>query len=190
MSICRSVVLGMMVAAGGASGAAEPAPSLPLVAVPRPPASDAELLGVLATIHAVNRAAAEPGRKRGKDPRVQALAEEIVHHAWVGQHRTAALVRKMEVKNVGGDTTDGLRFAAKRAFPEMESLARGREFDEAWLAGQIETLTLVIDTINNKSRPYAQAQALRDELVRVVEQAAADLVAAETVRAELGKPTS
>ncbi|MFY0539060.1 hypothetical protein [Nannocystis pusilla] len=46
-----------------------------------------------------------------------------------------------------GDTSDGLRFAARRASPGLASLGRGPGFDEAWLKGQIEALMLVIDAI-------------------------------------------
>ncbi|PCC69522.1 hypothetical protein SAMN02745121_06329 [Nannocystis exedens] len=190
MSICRSVVAVAMLAVGSPSAQAAPAPALPSAALPSPPASDAELLGVLAAIHAINREAAAPARERGTDRRMRALAETITRHAAAGQRRLAALSVLLEQRAVGGDTTDGLRFAARRAFPAPTSRARGREFDDAWLEGQIETLTLVIDAINNKSRPYARAPALQQELVVVVEQAAADLFAAEALRAALARPTS
>ena len=190
MSMGRSVVLVVMLAVMAAPAQAGAAPALPAAALPSPPASDAELLGVLATIHAVNREAAAPGRARGTDRRVRALAETITRHAIAGQRRQVALSHAMEQRAVDGDTGDGLRFAARRASPGLASLDRGPGFDDAWLQGQIETLMLVIDAINNKSRPYAQAPALQQELVAVVEQVAADLAVAQALRAALAKPVS
>ncbi|MFY0539059.1 hypothetical protein [Nannocystis pusilla] len=62
----RSVVLVVMLAVTAAPAQAALAPALPAAALPSPPASDAELLGVLATIHAINREAAAPGARAGR----------------------------------------------------------------------------------------------------------------------------
>ncbi|MDC0721351.1 DUF4142 domain-containing protein [Nannocystis bainbridge] len=189
MAIFKFLIVGAMVVLGGAPAGAATPPTLPPAALPSPPASDDELLGVLATIHAVSREAAAPGRTRGTSREVRALAETITRHAAAGQRRLRALSVQTGLRASGGDTSDGLRFAARRALAELPAEPRGAGFDEIWLKGQIEALMLGIGAVNNEARPYAQAPGLRAELVTVVEQAAADLAAAEALRAALAGST-
>jgi hypothetical protein len=168
--------------------AAGSAPALPAAAVPREPATDAEIFGLLTTIHAVLLETAQTGRRSTTDRRVQALADTVAGHARAGQRRAAALGRRAGLRAIHGDADAGLRFEARRGLAGLPG--RGREFDRAWLDGQIEALMLAIGRLNNEMRPHAHVEALRDELTAVVEQAAGDLGQAQALRAALAERTS
>lgn len=159
---------------------AEPAPGLPAAAVPNEPATDAEIFGLLTTIHAVLLESAQTGRASATDRRIAVLAERVAGHARAGARRAAALGRRTGLQAVHGDADAGLRFEARRALAGLPE--RGRGFDRAWLAGEIEALMLAIEALNNTMRPHAQAQPLRDELTVVVEQAADDLRQAQALQ--------
>jgi len=171
------VVLASPVATAG------PAPALPAAAEPSEPATDAEIFGLLTTIHATLLVAAQTGRASATDRRALALAERVAGHARAGARRAAALGRRAGLRAVHGDADAGLRFEVKRALDGLP--ARGRGFDRAWLGGQIEALMLAIAALNNAMRPHAQAQPLRDALTVVVEQAADDLRQAQALQTAL-----
>jgi putative membrane protein len=105
---------------------------------------------VLAIAHDLTRADADDGRfasRKASDPRVVALAAEVVKNA------TARLLRQEHLMSAigaarGSDLGERIRADEQNRMEQLTALS-GPEFDRAFLDGQIDYFRLVLDTYDH-----------------------------------------
>jgi hypothetical protein len=188
MSMRRTVSVTAAIVLLGGPVAAAPAPAIPAAATapPAAPIDDAQIVAVLATIHASQLDAARLAGASASDRRVRALAGATAQRARIARKREAKLRAQLGRRAAASLVDDALKITTRQAFAGLEERGRGPAFDRGWLEGQIQALTLIIDAINNETLPYARSPALRAELEAVVGQAGRDLAAAQGLLAGFG----
>lgn len=170
------MVVAAVVLAGADVSVGPPRPAVPARA--DSPLTDPEIVAALAKYHATTLAAAQVAQASARDRRVGTFARAMARKARAAQRREAPLRRELG----GGELDGGFRRDAEQAFAGLRQRPRGRAFDRGYLDDQIQSLTVILYTIHNRMRPYAQSQALRDELAALAAEAGEDLAAAEALR--------
>jgi putative membrane protein len=137
--------------------------------------TDAEILGVVATVNQGEIQAAETAQERASSSAVEQYAQHMIHAHGEAQEKVAG------VEGAEPDTNSELsRLLQDQGATEMSRLRElsGAEFDRAYAESQVKMHQQVLDTIDSTLLPQARTaevrqllQGLRPEIAEHLQQA-------------------
>ncbi|PCC71902.1 protein of unknown function [Nannocystis exedens] len=155
------------------------------VQAPTDEITDEEILMVIETI---SDSSAEHNRrvqKSIKNRRVKKFAENRVKHARAAKKRQTAMHARHKLKPKSGPVDAAYKASMDETYKDLDTAARGHEFDLTYIDDEIQALTNIRDAIDRKFIPNVDLPELRDELNTVRAQIETDLKAAEAIRVAL-----
>lgn len=147
--------------------------------------SDAEILMVIETISDRTAAHNRHAQKSAKHKRVKKYADNRVKHAKAAKKRQTAMRNRHKLKPQPSEFVTAYGIAIDGSYKDLDTAAKGPEFDTTYIDDEIQVLTDVLDAVDRKFMPSVDLPELRDELNTVRAQVAADLVEAEAIRGAL-----
>lgn len=161
----------------------------PTVVVP-PPAAAVETLGdahVIEVIRTANNGEIEQARlaaTKAKDARAKKLAAMMLKDHGEANTKADAIAKKLALEPRPSTLRDSLDADAKKATAAMDALS-GAAFDKAYVDAQVAEHQAVVDAIESKLLPSAQAPEVRAFLEEVRTKVAHHLGEAKAVRASM-----
>jgi putative membrane protein len=163
-------------------------PSAPPVdpAVQQASLTDAEIAHIL---QASNRAEVEDGRtalQKSSHPEVQELAQMMVTDHGAADERLRVLLTQKGMISQPNPTSSRMQQEHAQSSSQLAAL-QGSEFDEAYVALQVDMHQQVLDTIDRDLLPDAQDPELKALITEIRPKIAAHLDHARMVQRELQK---
>lgn len=150
----------------------------------RPQLDDARIVAITDAANAVEIDQSRLARVRAKDARVRDFAAMMVDHHGKAQKDQ----RKLKVEPEPGADVLNRKRESDRKLTELRE-KKGKEFDSAYLALQIEQHRALLDTIERDLLPSAKDAGLTAYLKEIQPRVESHLAQAERLQQEMG-PTS
>ncbi|MEO8992290.1 MAG: DUF4142 domain-containing protein [Nitrosospira sp.] len=146
--------------------------------------NDAEIAHIVVTANQVDIDAGNLAEKKASDEDVRAFA-----HRMVGEHTDVnkaakELAAKLNVTPQDNPISKSLTEGGKKNIEKLERLS-GKDFDKAYIDGEIDLHTKVIDVADNKLVPNVKNEELKALLVKVRPAFVSHLDHAQKLKAEL-----
>jgi len=107
-----------------------------------------------------------------------------------GEIEHAKLAKKEKIEAKESDISKRLTDDASARTETLKATAKGAEFDRAYIAGQVEAHTAVLDLIDKQMLPAAHGPALKAELEKVRGAVELHLGQAKEIQAGLNPPAA
>ncbi|WAS94954.1 DUF4142 domain-containing protein [Nannocystis punicea] len=152
------------------------------VQAPTDKMTDEEILMVIETISDKTADHNRKVQKTAKNRRVKKFAENRAKNAKAAKKRQTALHVRHKLKPKPSQIDTATRDSMDQTYKDLDTAAKGNEYDTTYIDDEIQTLTNTLDTIDRKFMPAANLPELRDELNTVRTQVDSDLREAESIR--------
>lgn len=174
---------------------AEPEPTPEPVAAapeapPAPPLTDGEIAAISKAANDGEIEHAKLAKTMAKDKKVKDFAAMMVKDHGDANKRQTALAKKEKIEAKESDISKRLTDDASARTETLKATAKGAEFDRAYIAGQVEAHTAVLDLIDKQMLPAAQSPALKAELEKVRGAVELHLGQAKEIQAGLNPPAA
>ena len=173
-------------AAPGTGETATPADTTP----PPPALTDGEIAAISKAANDGEIEHAKLAKTKAKDKKVKDFAAMMTKDHTDANKRQAALAKKANIEPKESDLSKRLVEDAKTKGEALKGAAKGAEFDKAYIDGQVEAHTMVLDTIDKQMLPAAQNADLKAELEKVRGAVEMHLNQAKEIQAALTKPSA
>jgi len=171
----------------------EPTPEpTPVVEEPpaAPPLTDGEILAIARAANDGEIEHAKLAKTRAKHKRVKEFANMMAKEHADANKRAAALTKRAELSATDSEASRKLSEDAKTRSEALKDVAKGAEFDRAYMQHQVEVHTMVLDMLTNQMVPAAQNPELKAEVEAMRGSVEAHLGQAREILAALDQPTA
>ena len=148
--------------------------------------NDAQIAGILQAADTAELDAAKYAQSHALSRDVKAFARQMsVDHR--DTHKKAeGLMKKDSIAATPNETSTGITTDGKTALDNFKTL-KGKDFDKAYLASQIEMHRKLLDAIDRQLLPNAQSVDLKTHLQTIRPKIQAHLQHAEDLQAKISK---
>ncbi len=153
------------------------------------PLTDGQILEVVRTASTVEIEQAKIAQSKARTATVKAFAAMMVKDHGAANAKTEALAKKGSHEAKPSTLSTTLALDAKQATSEMSSLTGGA-FDRAYVDAQVKEHQAVLDAIETKLGPAAEAPEVKTLLDSVRSRVAHHLTEAKSMQAKLSKATT
>lgn len=158
---------------------------------PAPPAlTDAEIAAISKAANDGEIEHAKLAKTKAKDKKVKDFAAMMTKDHTEANKRQAALAKKAAIEPKESDLSKRLVEDAKTKGEALKAAPKGAEFDRAYIDGQVEAHTMVLDALDKQMIPAAQNPELKAELEKVRGAVEMHLNQAKEIQAGLTKPAA
>lgn len=127
---------------------------------------DAQIAGIVVAANTVDIDAGKLAQKKTKNAEVKKFAKQMVtDHSGVNK-QAVALVTRLKVTPQDSDLSKTLKQGGTDNLAKLKGL-KGKEFDQAYVAHEVEYHQAVIDALDKTLIPSAKNAELKDTLVKV-----------------------
>ncbi len=155
-----------------------------------PALTDAEIAAISKAANDGEIEHAKLAKTKAKDKKVKDFAAMMTKDHTDANKRQAALAKKAAIEPKESDLSKRLVEDAKTKGEALKNVAKGAEFDRAYIDGQVEAHTMVLDTLDKQMIPAAQNPELKAELEKVRGAVEMHLNQAKEIQAGLAKPAA
>lgn len=176
-----------------ATPAPEPIPEpTPVVEEPPapPPLTDGEIVAIAVVVNDAEVEHAKLAKTKAKHKRVKEFASMMAKEHADANKREAALVQRAGLSAVESEASRKLSEDAKTRGEALKDVAKGAEFDRAYMQHQVEVHTMVLDMLTNQMVPAAQNAELKAEVEALRGSVEAHLGQAKEILEVLNQPTA
>jgi putative membrane protein len=148
--------------------------------------NDAEIAHVVVTANDVDIEAGNLAKKKAKQEDVHGYAHRMItEHTDVNQ-QAKDLVKKLNVTPKDNPISQSLKADGKKNLDKLKNLS-GKEFDKAYIDGEIALHEKVINAADNKLVPNVKNEELKALLVKVRPSLVSHLEHAQKIKETLGE---
>jgi putative membrane protein len=122
--------------------------------------TDAQIAGVTAAAHKGELGAAKLARKQSKNSQVKSFASKMIKQHGNAQKMEAQVATKAGITPAESDLSSQITQDSADAASKLQGLT-GKDFDKAYMQGQVDAHQKVLDTLDNKLIPAAQNADLK-----------------------------
>lgn len=139
---------------------------------------------IMAIVEAANTAEIDAGKLAQSNAQNADVKQFATHMVKSHGHMNASLAKKIKMKPMVNDTSEGIKKDALASLEELKGM-QGADFDKAYIDKQVMMHEKVLDMINNTLLPNAQNAQLKAALTKAAPEVKSHLEKAKKIQASM-----